>query len=417
MAREEAVVDNALGTSPGANPAAGPADLFIGIAGLTRADEVHSRVEALLGRLAAGPSIPRIVVAYPDADGAAPDGVPVRFLGYDLPPAEGLASPWAAASVANRALVKLAVETDARVCVLLNPDLSGLDSGVLEQLTFPILEKQVDLAVPVYPQTRYDGLLNVSILAPLTRALYGRRVRFPLASDLALSPAMAARLAHPAVSKAAHAGATPVTWPASVAAGLDMQVAQVYLSITHPPRTEGLDLSAVIAQLVGSIFLDMDQNASLWQRVRGSQATATWGMPTQAPEDSQQVDTRPMVQSFLLGSRSLQEVWGLILPPVTLLELKRLTLLPAESFRMPDELWVRIVYDFALAFRLRTISRTHLLGALTPLYLGWVASYIREMSTVPPPAAEQRLEQLAKAYEDGKPYLVRRWRWPDRFNP
>ena len=84
---------------------------------------------------------------------------------------------------------------------------------------------------------------------------------------------------------------------------------------------------------------------------------------------------------------------------------------------MPDELWVRIVYDFALAHRLRTMNRGHLMGALAPLYLGWVASYAQEVAALSPFAAEQRLEQLARAYEEGKPYLVSRWRWPDRFNP
>ena len=84
---------------------------------------------------------------------------------------------------------------------------------------------------------------------------------------------------------------------------------------------------------------------------------------------------------------------------------------------MPDELWVRIIYDFALAYRLRTINRGHLMGALTPLYLGWVASYVQEVAARSPLAAEQRFEQLARAYEEGKPYLVSRWRWPDRFNP
>jgi hypothetical protein len=102
---------------------------------------------------------------------------------------------------------------------------------------------------------------------------------------------------------------------------------------------------------------------------------------------------------------------------VTLLELKKLTRCAPESFRMPDELWVRIVYDFALAYRLRTINRGHLMGALTPLYLGWVASYVQEVAIRSPLAAEQRFEQLARAYEEGKPYLVSRWRWPDRFNP
>jgi hypothetical protein len=28
-----------------------------------------------------------------------------------------------------------------------------------------------------------------------------------------------------------------------------------------------------------------------------------------------------------------------------------------------------------------------------------------------------RQEQLERAFEQNKPYLVQRWRWPDRFNP
>ena len=84
---------------------------------------------------------------------------------------------------------------------------------------------------------------------------------------------------------------------------------------------------------------------------------------------------------------------------------------------MPDELWVRIVYDFALAHRLRTISRDHLLRSLTPLYLAWVASYAQDLKASGVTSAERRLERLSLAYEAGKSYLVSRWRWPDRFNP
>jgi hypothetical protein len=28
-----------------------------------------------------------------------------------------------------------------------------------------------------------------------------------------------------------------------------------------------------------------------------------------------------------------------------------------------------------------------------------------------------RQEQLERVFEQNKPYLVQRWRWPDRFNP
>jgi hypothetical protein len=118
-----------------------------------------------------------------------------------------------------------------------------------------------------------------------------------------------------------------------------------------------------------------------------------------------------------LGARDLIEIWRLVLPTATLFELGKLSRLAAERFRIPDELWVRIVYDFALGHRLRTISRDHLLGAMTPLYLGWVASYALESESSSAVNVEQRLEQLALAYEAAKPYLVSRWRWPDRFNP
>jgi hypothetical protein len=135
------------------------------------------------------------------------------------------------------------------------------------------------------------------------------------------------------------------------------------------------------------------------------------------PAESGTADLRRMLESFQIGAQNLQDVWSLVLPPKTMLETVRLARLPPDQFRMPDELWVSIVYDFALAHRLRTISRDHLLRSMTPLYLGWVVSYAREVETGSPEAVESRLEQLSRAFEAGKSYLMSRWRWPDRFNP
>ena len=139
--------------------------------------------------------------------------------------------------------------------------------------------------------------------------------------------------------------------------------------------------------------------------------------PTSTPQTAGTVEIDRLVNSFQLGIRDLQEIWGLVLPPASLLELRKLARLPTEQFHIPDELWVRIIYDFALAHRLRTINRDHLLRSLTPLYLGWVASYAGELATAEENAVEHRLERLSLAFEMGKPYLVSRWRWPDRFNP
>jgi hypothetical protein len=54
---------------------------------------------------------------------------------------------------------------------------------------------------------------------------------------------------------------------------------------------------------------------------------------------------------------------------------------------------------------------------MTPLYLGWVASYALQVSNAGPDAVEERLERLCTVYETQKPYLLSQWRWPDRFNP
>ena len=126
-----------------------------------------------------------------------------------------------------------------------------------------------------------------------------------------------------------------------------------------------------------------------------------------------------MLDSFHLAYTNLQEIWSLVLPPNSLLGLKKLSLLPPSAFRMADPLWARIVYDFALAYRLRTLNRGHLLGALTPLYLAWAASHLLQTDGAAPDsiAPEQHIQALAAAFEAEKPYLVSRWRWPDRFNP
>jgi hypothetical protein len=88
-----------------------------------------------------------------------------------------------------------------------------------------------------------------------------------------------------------------------------------------------------------------------------------------------------------------------------------------DRFHQPDTLWVRILYDFILGHRQRVISREHLLRAMTPIYLGWVATYALEVQNSSMDAVEDRVERLCEAFEDLKPHLLSRWRWPDRFNP
>jgi hypothetical protein len=124
-----------------------------------------------------------------------------------------------------------------------------------------------------------------------------------------------------------------------------------------------------------------------------------------------------MVEAFQVGYENLREIWGMVLPPAALLEIKKASRADAETFSIADELWARIVYDFSVAYRLGSISRDHLLRTLTPLYMGWAASFILSVKDATSRQVEERIERLALVFETQKPYLISRWRWPDRFMP
>jgi hypothetical protein len=96
-------------------------------------------------------------------------------------------------------------------------------------------------------------------------------------------------------------------------------------------------------------------------------------------------------------------------------DLRKLTELPAERFRIDDRLWAGIIYDFAIGYALRVMPQDHLLRSLTPLYLGWLASFLNEVGSAPSERVEQRVDQLCLAFEAEKRHLIARWRWPERL--
>ena len=295
-------------------------------------------------------------------------------------------------------------------------DCESFTAETLALLLDPALEGSFDLVMPLYTNEAFDDLVNKSILYPLTRTLYGHRVRNPLGNEFQMSSKL-----FPAVSRDAQKDSARqqgrLPWLATIAASQGLKICQVRLGTRRPSSADGIDLSDALAQLAGPLFVDMEENAAFWQRIRGSHETPIFGNTEVSADTSNAVDVRRMVDAFQLGVSNLREIWSEILPPVTLLELKKLSRLPADDFHMEDSLWARIIYDFALAHRLRNIHRAHLFGALTPLYLGWVASYAVEINKTGMASSEERVEQLARAYEAEKPYLVSRWRWPDRFHP
>ena len=108
-------------------------------------------------------------------------------------------------------------------------------------------------------------------------------------------------------------------------------------------------------------------------------------------------------------------IWTWVLPPRTIVELRKLTETVPDRFRFDDRLWASIVYDFALGYSLRVMPRDHLLRSLTPLYTGWLASFVLQMRSASLAQIEERVEQVCLGFESEKRYLISRWRWPERL--
>jgi hypothetical protein len=97
------------------------------------------------------------------------------------------------------------------------------------------------------------------------------------------------------------------------------------------------------------------------------------------------------------------------LSPATLGALTTLAQQPPQPFHIPNDLWVRVVFEFAAAYRRRGMPQDHLLRSLTPLYLGRTASWVVESASYGATEVEQALDTLGLRFEAMKPDLVALW--------
>jgi hypothetical protein len=262
-----------------------------------------------------------------------------------------------------------------------------------------------------------DAPLNTGVVYPLTRALYGLRLRQPLGGEAALALPLAARLLEDPDWRRdpAHAGSD--AWlVAKVLAGRH-RTCQAWLGARPRTADAGEGPSETVTRALGLVFREMERHASRWQRVEGSLPVPSVGSGGWMSGEAPRVSVEWLLERFRLGARDLSTVWSLVLPPATLLHLRQASAARAGAFRLADDAWARIVYDFAVAHYAKAMERRQLLASLTPLYLGWVASFAQETQGLDETAFEARVEALCAAFESQKRYLISRWRWPDGFNP
>ena len=154
----------------------------------------------------------------------------------------------------------------------------------------------------------------------------------------------------------------------------------------------------------------MDRYRAFWSESGASTLVPRIGDSPAILPDAGEIYLDRMVRAFKLGLKDLLPVWEQALQEETLASLYPLGLLSPDEFVFPVEDWARVAFDFAVAYHEQRLPRDHLLRALTPLYLGRVAAFLRETHAGTPARIPAVLEGVGQAFEVEKAGLAARWR-------
>ena len=405
-------------------------DLLVGVPTFNNSHTVEPVVKAVVAGLRA--SCASASVLFVDADAGSNDGTPdlvKTATGDSLPVAliqhtgRGIAANRFALhrlsdsgvperEEAFRSFFSIAKDLQAKACVVVDANLRSVAPEWVERLTQPVLEKGADYVAPLFRRQRYEGSLTNSLVAPLTRALYGKRVACQTGGAYGFSAKIANLYLDRDVWEGEASRFTIDSWLTTVAVAEGCTVWQASLGPKiQDAKASGIDVSMVLAQAVGATYHYMERYQDVWEQQRGSSPVSMIGPPLELKSESAPVNVDRMVKGFRQGLRDLLPIWETLLSPEALAGILTLGLADDEEFRFPIPLWVQTVYDFALAYHEKVIHREHLLKALTPLYLGRTASLVLETQNGGPDEVERTMEQVCETFELMKPYLLGRWRF------
>jgi hypothetical protein len=296
-----------------------------------------------------------------------------------------------------------------RALLVVEADVPSITGEWIASLARPVLEEKADFVSPAYVRHRFEGTITNLLIAPLIRALYGRRLRQPLGGHRAFSARLMEHLlAQPRWT--AFARESTDLWVVGTSIADGFTVAETWLGQrVVRSTTRSTDLPTMIAQTVGATFEVMHAHEDLWLEVRGSEPVTEIGPAAPPGAESGRVDVARMVDGFRRGLRDLLPIWEHILAPETLGEVLGLDV-GGDRLQFPDDLWARVVYDFALGYHYGVVHRDHLLRSLVPLYLGRTAAFVLDAEPQSAEASEALTDRVATGFERQKPYLTERWR-------
>jgi hypothetical protein len=294
----------------------------------------------------------------------------------------------------------------ANTLVVVSPESTRIEPEWIDRLIRPVAKDNFDLITPIYRRHKFDALLIRTLVYPMTRAVYGKRLREPYPTDYAFSGKLVTQILGQEPIAQPNAGAE-MQLSISAMSG-DFRLGQSFLGTRERVEQGSADVVAAIRRTVGVLFSSLE-NFTAWSAVKESQAVPTIGVDSEVSVEPLRVNRKRLHQMFVTGVTELEPVLRSILTADTLGELRYVVQQPEEMCRFSDELWVKTVYEFAASHHKAVISRDHVIQALAPLYRGKAMTFVGENREASAEQVENNVESLCLTFESLKPYLLQLW--------
>jgi hypothetical protein len=312
---------------------------------------------------------------------------------------------------AVRAILSAADLVRAKSCAVVSPHSANIDTNWIKNLLQPSYREEFDFVAPLYSRHKFEGLLARNLLYPMTRATFGRGIRELHSTEFGFSGKLATQCLAQDVWREEPVRKSPEIWMVICAMTSGLKCCQSFLGPkVQTAATSGTDIVAAVRETVGALFWCLETQQEFWMGVGAPEAVSTFGSDQELATGASRINRKRIYELFQKGVKDLAPILKTILSDETRTEIERIALLDEKNCRLGNDLWVKIVFEFASGYHRNVMNRDHLLQALVPLYRGRIYSFIAEHQTSTPDEIEADTEKLCLEFVRQKPYLLEKWK-------
>ena len=389
------------------------AEMIVGIPSYNEADSISYPTDvASRGLLTYFPDKKAVII---NVDNNSPDGTRDTFMNTPTKiPKIYISTPRGVKGKGNnfKNLFEASVELHAKAVVVVDADLTSITPQWIQYLGEPIFAG-FNYVTPIYVRHKYDGSITNHIAYPLLRTLFGLRVRQPIGGDFGFSGRMArAFLAEKLWNENVGNFGIDI-WMTTVAIARRFKVCQTFLGSpkSHRAKDPSKDLGPMFTQVIKTCFDLMIDFEYLWKDTVESWPSSIFGFGLGIEEKppSVSVDTTALYNSFTSGFEHYENLWKKIISPPELHEIRKVKKMSPGKLYYPSDLWARILFNFAIAYRNNEISHDEIVESMIPFYHSRILSFVNKTDRMDIKECEEYFESINRVFEKEKYYLIERW--------